>query len=174
MPEEKRPTRSDARPWSCARSRPHRTRSSRSVPPDATEAAEEAQVLRRGELGIESEYLGSEADSLARRGFDRVDAVDANGSRVAVDDTRDQVHERRLARAVRAKQTEGLAAAHRQVQPVDRRDAAVNLEQSLDLDERRARPVDGRARPKIAARHAHEVLTRTPRAMQSSLQGAVS
>src|SRR3546814_8210665 len=89
------------------------------------------------EEGIEDDFLRYDADRIfgvAWIGVD-VEAPDARRPARLVDETREDIDQRRLARAVRAEQTENLAARHVETDIVERLLAAgIECRDGVDAD----------------------------------------
>ena len=93
-------------------------------------------VLAPGHGRLDSGVLPGEGDHPAHLGrvADRVDAVYPQAAAVRAEQRGHQVHERGLAGAVRTQQSEHLARAHRQAQPVQGLGLAEGLAEPIRLD----------------------------------------
>ena len=109
-------------------------------------AGVQADQLARGEVVLETGLLQHDPDALAEgpaAGL-RVVAEHRHGPGVARAVPLEDLDGRGLAGAVGPEQRDDLALADRQVEPVDRGDAPVDLAQTGDLDGRHARTSDAR------------------------------
>ena len=80
------------------------------------EAGEERQVLERGQLGIEKQVVAEDADAAAKRRAirPRIERTEPDAPEVGRSSVASIASSRRLAGAVRAKQTEDRAGACRE------------------------------------------------------------
>src|SRR5205814_1985053 len=139
----------------------------------AINRAEELEVLHHGEVAIERESLRDVADVRAHLlavALD-VEAVDGGVAAGRDEETAEDADERRLAGAVRAEETEDLAARDLQRDAVERADGAEVLADVLDVD---ADVAVGRRGVPRGARNdsgAHSGVPFTPRSTSAAMPG---
>ena len=107
----------------------------------AVEQAEDAQVLRDGQVAGQRRVHGGEVRPLERRGERsprEVHAFDADRAGARLEHAEDHVDGRRLARAVRPEQPDDLVPAHLERDPVHRHDVAVALAEPAHREHRLA------------------------------------
>ena len=128
----------DARPPRCGR--------------DAVDEAVEVEVLIQGETVVEARLLKDDAEVAPpiERIFDHVDAADARGAAVGLENGAQDVQQRGLAGAIGAKQREQFARPYLKAHIVERQRAAVTLGHAVDLD-RRHRDVAQSLPPSMSA-----------------------
>jgi hypothetical protein len=102
------------------------------------------EELARRQVVVEVGVLGQVADARVRPDLGDVAAEDAGAAGRGVDEAHEELHRRRLARAVRAEEAEDFAAPDAQGKSVERAHAPlaqeadlVVLRQILDLNRRR-------------------------------------
>ena len=102
------------------------------------EGGQQLEVAPRGHVGIEGRRLHEARDAVeCPRGFVWIAPKQPDGPRRRPDQAEHHPQRRRLAGAVRSQIAVDVARLDRQVDPVDRRELSVTLDETADLDRRR-------------------------------------
>jgi transposase InsO family protein len=116
---------------------------------DGIKGGEQFEVLASIQIRVEGRGLDEAGDTLQRRDRQlRVRAEQPHAPRGRADQAEHHPQRRRLSRAVRAEVAVDVARVYVDVDPTDRREVAVALDESPYLD--RGRPAPGAHRPRAA------------------------
>jgi hypothetical protein len=107
----------------------------RRVPAQPVQLAEVGRLVDDAHLGVQTPLLGHAAEAEPVGGCDGVPAP-ANLSGLGLQEARDRAHRRGLARAVAADQSDDLARAHSEGDPIHRGPRAEAMRQAGDLERR--------------------------------------